>query len=243
MTRLVVSFNRHFFGLALLATAVGTALLVSVESTAIRTALAMGVGLALYFMIASVVATFITYDASDLYKLRWWPARCLGRPPSAGVLVHAGFDAASSSVRANYPQMRLGILNFFEAGTTTEASIRRAHQQNPLTDLEERISPVAWPEESRSQDVVFILNTAHELRKLDQRIAFFMEAKRGLKDGGKIIVIEQLRDFVNFACFGVAAYHFLSRGTWLRSFTGAGLKVADEFRITPFLRAFVLQAV
>jgi hypothetical protein len=76
-------------------------------STAIRTALAIGVGLAMSFMVASVVATFITYDASDHYKLKWWPARCLDRPPADGVLVHAGFDAASPAIRAKYPQMRL----------------------------------------------------------------------------------------------------------------------------------------
>jgi hypothetical protein len=39
----------------------------------------------------------------------------------------------------------------------------------------------------------------------------------------------------------VAAFHFLTRGTWLQSFAGVGLTVADEFRITLFLRAFVLQ--
>jgi hypothetical protein len=39
----------------------------------------------------------------------------------------------------------------------------------------------------------------------------------------------------------VAAFHFLTRGTWLQSFAGAGLMVTDEFRITPFLQAFVLR--
>lgn len=59
---------------------------------------------------------------------------------------------------------------------------------------------------------------------------------------GRVIVIEQLRDVVNFACFGVAAFHFLSRSAWMSSFASAGLDVSDEFRISPFMRAFVLQA-
>ena len=101
----------------------------------------------------------------------------------------------------------------------------------------------AWPVETASQDVVFALSAAHELRKAEERIAFFREARRILRQGGKVIVIEQVRDFCNFACFGVAAFHFLSRRTWLQSFAGANLKVTDEFTITPFMRAFVLQSL
>ncbi len=56
-----------------------------------------------------------------------------------------------------------------------------------------------------------------------------------------MIVIEQLRNAINFSCFGIAAFHFLSRRTWLQSFASAGFIVADEFRITPFMTAFVLQ--
>jgi hypothetical protein len=72
-----------------------------------------------------------------------------------------------------------------------------------------------------------------------ERAAFFGEAR--WNSGGKVIVIEQLRNLVNFARFGVAAFHFLSRGTWIQSFASANLVVADEFNITPFMRVFVLQ--
>ena len=70
---------------------------------------------------------------------------------------------------------------------------------------------------------------------------FRSEAKRVLCCDGTLIVIEQLRDVFNFACFGAAAFHFLSRRTWLRSFEAAKLVVKDEFTITPFMRVFVLQ--
>ena len=78
-------------------------------------------------------------------------------------------------------------------------------------------------------------------RSEGERTAFFLEAKRVLCRDGTLIVIEQLRDVFNFACFGVAAFHFLSRRTWLRSFAAAKLIVKDEFNITPFMRVFVLQ--
>src|SRR4029078_4137876 len=120
MTKLVVSFNRHFFGLALLACAAGITLIVFVESPLARGTLAFGVVLAAYFMVASVIASYFVYDASDLYKLMWWPARCLEQAPHDGVVVHAGLDPASGEIRAKFPQLRLRVLDFFDSGTTTE---------------------------------------------------------------------------------------------------------------------------
>jgi hypothetical protein len=242
MTRLVVSFNRHFFALALLACTVGVALIVLVENPLLRTLLDCGVGLAAYFMVASVIAAYFIYDASDLYKLAWWPARCLEDSPDKGIVVHAGFDPASAPIQARFPQMRLRILDFFDAGKTTEASIQRAHRLHPPSAPEERIPAESWPVDTASQDVVFALSAAHELRKAEERAAFFREARRVIGSRGRVIVIEQLRDLVNFACFGVAALHFLSRRTWLQSFAAANLTVTDEFTITPFMRVFVLQS-
>ena len=137
--------------------------------------------------------------------------------------------------------MHLRILDFFDPSKTTEASIQRAHRLNPPSAPEERISADSWHVDTASQDVVFALSAAHELRKVEQRIAFFREAKRVLRRGGRVIVIEQLRNLVNFTCFGIAAFHFLSRRTWVQSFASADLTLTDEFRITPFMRAFVLQ--
>jgi hypothetical protein len=241
MTLLVVSFNRHFFALALLASVVGISLTLVLENPVLRAFLALGAGLAVYFMVASVIASYFVYDASDLYKLKWWPARALQHSPEDGIAVHAGFDPASPVIAAAFPQMRLRILDFFDPRTTTEASIQRAHRLNPPSVPEEQIVADAWPVATASQGVVFALSAAHELRKVEERVAFFSEAKRVLKEGGKVIVIEQLRDLANFTCFGVAAFHFLSRRTWLESFASAGLVLTDEFKISPFMSAFVLQ--
>lgn len=241
MTKLVVSFNRHFFAIALIACAAGTALMLVLNKPIPRALIALGIGCAFYFMIASVIAAYCVYDASDLYKLRWWPARCLSAIPRDGIVVHAGFDPASPKIRARFPKMRLRILDFFDPRTTTESSIQRAHRLNPSAYHEEQISANHWPVASATQDAVFALSAAHELRKPKERNAFFREAKRVLRADGKVIVIEQMRDLVNFACFGPAAFHFLNRRTWLQSFGSAGLAVTDEFKITPFMTAFVLE--
>jgi hypothetical protein len=241
MTRLVVSFNRHFFALAVLACCAGLGLIAVLDNPALQILVAVGVGLAVYFMVVSVIASYFIYDASDLYRLARWPARCLQKPPDNGVVVHAGFDPASPAIKARFPQMRLRILDFFDPRKTTEASIQRAHRLAPPSASSEPISATSWPVVTGSQDVVFALSAVHELRKAEERAAFFREAKRVLGVNGRVIVIEQLRDFANFACFGLAALHFLSRRTWLNSFSQANLTVADEFRITPFMAVFVLQ--
>lgn len=241
MTRMVVSFNRHFFLLAFLACVAGVAGIVILDNPAVRVLLTLGCLLAVYFMIASVITSYVVYDASDLYKLTWWPHRCFAAPPGAGIVAHAGFDPASPAIQQKYPDLRLRVLDFFDARRTTEASIQRAHLMATPSGNEEKISAISWPVDSASQDVVFALSAAHELRRSEERIAFFREAKRVLKEGGKVIVIEQLRDLANFACFGVAAFHFLSRSTWLESFAAAGLTKSDEFTISPWMRVFVLR--
>jgi hypothetical protein len=241
MTKLVVRFNRHFFVLALFVCGTGLVLIAFLESPVLRLLILLGVGLTIYFMIASVIASYFIYDASDLYKLTWWPTRCLQETLVNGIVVHAGFDPASQAIEARFPHMRLRILDFFDPRKTTEVSIRRAHRLVPPSAFSERISSNSWPVDTGSQDVVFALSAAHELRKPEERAAFFREAKRVLGVKGKVIVIEQLRDFANFACFGLAAFHFLSRRTWLKSFSQANLMIADAFRITPFMMAFVLR--
>lgn len=82
---------------------------------------------------------------------------------------------------------------------------------------------------------MFALSAAHELRRPGERAAFFREAGRVLRPGGRVVLIEPLRDAANLACFGVAAFRFLSRRTWLGSFAAAGLRVADEFRVSAFM--------
>lgn len=240
MTKLVISFNRHFFYIALAACAIGVAIICLVHQPAVRLVAGVGVATAIYFMIASVIASHFNYDRSDLYKLRQWPGESFPGTPAAAVIIHAGFDPASGAFRARYPHTAVRVLDFFTAEETTEASINIAHRLNPPTGPQEHTAVDAWPLESGSQDAVLALSSAHEIRDDARRADFFREAKRVLRPGGRVVVIEQLRDLPNFLCFGAAAFHFLSRRTWLKSFRDGGLALEREFAITPFIRAFVL---
>ncbi len=241
MTKLVISFNRHFFVLALVAIAIGVLLLFTLPYPPLQWAIAIGISMALYFIVGSVIVSYFVYDHSDLYKLNYWPERCFAHVPKTATLIHAGFDPASPILRQKYPEMKLRVLDFFEPTETTEASIQLAHRLNAPTEPQENISSGGWPMETASQDGVFALSAAHEIRDDAKRAQFFKEAKRVLKDGGRVVVIEQLRDATNFLSFGLAAFHFLSRRTWLRSFAEGGLIVEKEFSISPWMRVFVLR--
>ena len=240
MTKLVVVFNWHFFLIAALACAVGILGIIYLDVSWIRIVLGLGVAAGIYFMIVSIIASYFVYDHSDLYKLSWWPDRVMPDGASDAVLVHAGFDPASRKLAKKYSDMNLRILDFFDDDTTTETSIRTARKLFPPLEGETQIKIDAWPLDDGSQDVVFAISAAHEIRNNDERATFFHEANRVLRKGGRLVVVEQLRDVRNFLAFGGAVLHFLSHATWIQSFSAGGFGKPDEFWISPWMKAFVL---
>ena len=241
MTKLVISFNRHFFYIAFGACATGAALIFAIHQPFIRWCIGLGIAAAIYFIIASLIASYLNYDHSDLYKLRDWPTKSFPANLASAVIIHAGFDPASGAFRARFPNACVRVLDFFTPAETTEASIQLAHRLNPPTRPQEHTALDAWPVDTASQDAVMALSATHEIRDDTRRASFFREAKRIIRPGGRVVVIEQLRDLPNFLCFGAAAFHFLSHRTWLRSFRDGGLVLEREFSITPFVRVFVLR--
>ena len=88
--------------------------------------------------------------------------------------------------------------------------------------------------------MVFGLLAIHELRSEAERTAWFAEARRCLRQGGRLILLEHTRDFANFLAFGPGFLHFHSPASWRRCWEGAGLQALDEFRVTPWVRIFVI---
>ena len=95
---------------------------------------------------------------------------------------------------------------------------------------------------TETADVVFGLLAIHELRSDRERSAWFAEARRCLGRGGRVVLVEHLRDSANFLAFGPGFLHFYSRGSWRRAWESAGFRSADEFRVTPWVHVFVLAA-
>jgi hypothetical protein len=120
----------------------------------------------------------------------------------------------------------------------TEPAIARARHQKPVAPGVPARSD-ALPVDNGWADAVFLLMTAHEIRAPAKREQFFRELARILSVGGKVVVVEHLRDWANAAAFGPGVFHFLPRGEWLRLAAVAGLEVEREQRFTPFVRVFV----
>src|SRR6185369_12297714 len=100
----------------------------------------------------------------------------------------------------------------------------------------------AWAVAAESADLVLGLLAIHELRSEAERSAWFAEAKRCLRKGGRVVLVEHLRDIANFLAFGPGFLHFHSPASWRRCWECAGFRSIDEFSVTLFVRIFVLSA-
>ncbi|MEI7928085.1 MAG: class I SAM-dependent methyltransferase, partial [Verrucomicrobiales bacterium] len=99
-----------------------------------------------------------------------------------------------------------------------------------------------WPVAEGTIDGIFGLLAIHELRSHIDRVKWFCEARRVITPDGRVILIEHVRDAANFVVFGPGFLHFHSVETWTRSWQNAGFKLAETFRISPWLRVFILIA-
>lgn len=194
-----------------------------------------------WFLVGSLGVSHWVYDRSDLY--RWsWLSRALGNTTPAKILLcHSGFDEASEMLKPRFPAVRWTVLDHFDPAVMTEASIRRARKLFPPTPGTIAAKYDHWPLAGGTQDAVFGLLAIHELRTVAERAAWFREAGRCLAADGSVVLVEHVRDLANFAAFGPGFLHFHSVGSWAKSWDAAGFVQKDHFRITPFLRVFVLQ--
>ncbi len=204
-----------------------------------RWILLAGASLAAWWLCASLVASHWVYDRSRLYRWDW--ARSFGpNPPLRWVNVHAGLDESTQGLAVELRQPPLAVLDIFDPTEMTEASIARARRE----------AEIGWPSihcagtipaEIERVDVVFAIFCLHEVRRESRRIELMTDLASRLSGGGRVIVVEHLRDAANFAVFGAGFAHFLSRRAWMTTFSRAALRVVNEQRVTPFVRVFELQ--
>lgn len=196
----------------------------------------------LYFLVGSLGVSHLIYDRSDLYRFKWLDRALRGVKPRHAIFCHSGFDEASESLRENLGGASWKVLDHFDESRMTESSIRRARQLFAPTPGTLAAPYDGWPINAGSVDVVFGLLAIHELRPEVERSAWFAEAKRCLREGGRIVLVEHIRDVANFVAFGPGFLHFHSRASWSQCWESAGLRAIDEFRITPWVRVFVIVA-
>ncbi len=206
----------------------------------VKTACTAAIAGAGYFILVSLGVSHAIYDRSDLYRWGWLERALAGAEREHIVVCHAGFDEISESLTEKVKPSRQVILDHYDATYMTEPSIHRARRRFPPTGDTLHAPFDQWPVEPGTTDAVFALLAIHEFRSEAERTAWFREARRCLKPDGRIILAEHTRDTANFIAFGPGFIHFHSPASWRRCWAEAGLRAADEFRITPWVRIFVI---
>jgi SAM-dependent methyltransferase len=192
---------------------------------------------AAWWVAASLAAGYVVYDRSPLSRWRWL-ANLPAQRPSRWAVVTAGYDEASVPLRRLLGG-RAVTVDLYDPSLMTEASIRRAHRVAPPPSDSLTASPDELPLLDGQQDALFVVFAAHELRRRRERQALFGELRRVCREGGAIVLVEHGRDSANLLAFGPGALHFFPYREWLGLASEARLRLVDECRVTPFVRALV----
>jgi len=233
----IIRFNWQFYVLAIVAVVV-LLLLCNNLTAALRAAAIVLVFLIVISTLISLTVSFYIYDISNLYKLTWLDKLQINN--SKIVNINAGFDETSNLLKNKFANSKLLVFDFYDPTKHREVSIKRARKAYPPFPNTQQASTTHLPLEDNSADKVFAILSAHEIRNDEERVSFFKELKRVLATTGKIIVTEHLQDRANFLAYNIGFFHFHSRTTWLNTFQSAGLNVADEIKVTPFITTFIL---
>lgn len=235
----IIRFNWHFYLIAI--GGIVLLLLAANYSTPLLQVLAIVIAAGIFLtIIVSLAVSYYVYDRSPLYTLNWLPATTAGQGAHI-VNIHAGFDETSVLLAKKYPDAALSVFDFYDPRLHTEVSIQRARKAYPPYPGTQSISTAHIPLAENAVDHIYLILAAHEIRNDVERIKFFKQLTLSLRPGGGITVVEHLRDINNLLAYNLGAFHFLSRRTWLKTFTQAGLRIDKEFSVTPFIAIYTLK--
>ena len=233
-------FSRNFFNNRREYTVIGIAIIAQLLfPTSIKIIIFPILILAVLNVIISLIASWYIYDYSGLYTLNWLDNLNIGSNKQL-VNINAGFDETSHLLKEKYADCNLLVFDFYDPSKHTEISIERARKAYPAYPGTEIITTNHIRLKENSIDYVFLVLAAHEIRNNEERIMFFSQLKKILSVTGKIIIVEHQRDMYNFMAYNFGFFHFFSTSTWKKTFKAAGLTEDKEFKITPFISAFVL---
>lgn len=211
----IIRFNWHFYILSL-----GLLLLVIILANYLNeeSQLYLYIVWLLIFCttLISLFVSFYVYDLSGLYKLNW--LKELKTVEKSKILnIHAGFDETSILLKDKFKNSELIVLDFYDSSKHTEVSIKRARKAYLPFPKTLPVNTSNLPLLGNCADRIFVILSAHEIRKVEKRISFFKELKRLVKPTGKIIVTEHLRDGANFMAYNIGFLHFHSKRSWYKT--------------------------
>jgi SAM-dependent methyltransferase len=233
----ILSFNRHFyiFGFISLSLIIGSKWIFSWSNN-----LYWFVIIAfMYGLIMPLVVSAYVYDFSGFYNFNWLKGINIeDSTDKFNLNINAGFDETSYIIKNILPQSHLQVYDFYDAKQHTERAIVRARKISVVYENTQQINSGYIPLNDNSADHIFLLSAIHEIRKQDEKVQFLKECRRVCKPTGKVIMVEHLRDFPNFAAFTIGFTHFFSKATWRKAFKQAGFTSFKETKFTPFMSIF-----
>jgi ubiquinone/menaquinone biosynthesis C-methylase UbiE len=234
----IIRFNWHFYVVAGI-----SVLLILFASTYAENLLFWFLAVLAFGIVTStcisLLVSYYVYDRSSLYDFTWFSQFNKSEIKTI-VNVHAGFDETSLILKKNIPSAELKVFDFYDPSKHTEVSIERARKAYPSYHGTVKVSTSNLPLTDNGVDIIFNIFALHEVREKDERVRFLNEQSRVLKDDGKVVVVEHLRDVPNFLAYNIGFFHFLPENEWKQNFVQAGLSVKDRFKITPFITVFIL---
>jgi len=233
----ILSFNRHFyvFGCCVLALLFISRLFFAWPPAAFW----FVAGAFIYGLIAPLIVSAYVYDFSGFYAFRWLePLVKKDERVNLIVNINAGFDETSFIIRNRFPHSDLNVFDFYNPKRHTEAAIKRARKVSLVYPNTKPITSNLIPLNDNTADIIFLLSAVHEIRSNTEKVEFLKECHRLCKPGGRMIMVEHLRDFPNFLAFSVGFTHFFSRGVWKNAFEKAGFSSFREIKFTPFMSIF-----
>jgi len=233
----IIRFNWHFYVIAIVLIFL-ILLLSAFTNSTIKTTLLIFSLLISITIFVSLSVSYYVYDLSGFYKFEWIE----NNDNEISIInINAGFDETSELLKRKFINSNFIALDFYNPKKHTEVSIKRARKQYPPYPNTKEIETSKIDLESNSIDKVFVILSAHEIRNKTERIAFFSELNRILKEKGQIVVIEHLRDISNFIAYNIGSFHFYSKQSWLNIFKKSKLRVISEVKNTPFISTFTLK--
>jgi ubiquinone/menaquinone biosynthesis C-methylase UbiE len=234
----ILSFNRHFYVIGIIVLSLLVAVLTQLPLSQFWIwAIIAGF---LYGLLMPLVVSAYVYDFSGYYDFEWMENLGLAKAkPEVIVNINAGFDETSFILKDHFPAASLSVFDFYDASRHTEPAIVRARKVSLVYPNTTLVSTDRIPLEDQSADMVFLLSAAHEIRTLQERVTFLTECHRLCREGGKVVMVEHLRDLPNFLAFTIGFTHFFSRRAWEKAFVEAGFASVEETKFTPFMSIFV----
>jgi hypothetical protein len=234
----IIRFNWHFYVIATVVVLglANAAFFLGQTISWICILIAAGITISTFI---SLSVSYYVYDLSGLYDFSWLKDINLEKIGSIAN-VHAGFDESSVVLRKHFPVADLKVYDFYDSEKHTEVSIERARKAYPPFTGTEKVTTDHLPVGKASTDVIFNIFALHEIREASERVNFMKVQAAALKNEGRCIVVEHLRDVPNFLAYNIGFFHFFAEREWRANFSEAGFSISKKFKITPFITVFIL---